>query len=285
MKTGYDQFFKKVQKNSKTAKPVDLKKQSAPSNSEDLKKLIQHRAKAIARNKQRKLNRQFPLSAAGTLIVFLSIGILGFYQQEEVIAALENVEIKVFGTATAADPATTKSAKSEQSKSPDKANDAETKVEGAKVEAAESAGLSKEEIALFKGLQDRSRQLDQREAELKKVEEELQRQRETLEKRLSEIEGVRRSIASQLEEKVKVDKERVEQLVQFYSTMKPQQAAKIIESLNEDLAVEVLVKMKKKSAAEIMNLINAEKAQRLSESFAGYKLKTRATASSKEVNP
>jgi len=106
-----------------------------------------------------------------------------------------------------------------------------------------------------------------------------------LEKRLSEIEGVRRSIASQLEEKVKVDKERVEQLVQFYSTMKPQQAAKIIESLNEDLAVEVLVKMKKKSAAEIMNLINAEKAQRLSESFAGYKLKTRATASSKEVNP
>jgi flagellar motility protein MotE (MotC chaperone) len=285
VKTGYDQFFKKVQKNSPKPKPVSLKRETSATSAEDLKKLVQQRSQILARNKRRRLNRQFPVSAAMTLMVFLSLGIFGFYQQDKVIEALDSIEIKVFGAASASDAAPKKAAKEDSSHTANKEKSADAKVEGDKKAEAAPSGLSEEELSLFKGLHERSIALDQREAELKKMEEELQRQREALEKRLSEIDGVRRNIASQLEEKVKVDKERVEQLVQFYSTMKPQQAAKIIESLNEDLSVEVLVKMKKKNAADIMNLINSEKAQRLSERFAGYKLKTRTTASSKDVAP
>ena len=53
--------------------------------------------------------------------------------------------------------------------------------------------------------------------------------------------------------------------------MKPKQAAEVIGSLNEELAVEVLAKMKKKNAAEIMNLLPPDKARILSEKYTGYR--------------
>lgn len=103
------------------------------------------------------------------------------------------------------------------------------------------------------------------------MEEELHNQKVELEKRLASLEQLRTQIGNQLQERVSTDAEQVDKLVSFYSSMKPQTAAKVIEKLNEDLAVEVLKKMKKKEAAEIMNMIESEKAQRLSEKFAGYK--------------
>ena len=63
------------------------------------------------------------------------------------------------------------------------------------------------------------------------------------------------------------------QLVDLYSNLQPKQAADVIGSINEDLAIEVLAKMKKKSAAEIMNLLPPEKARTLSEKYTGYRRK------------
>ena len=53
--------------------------------------------------------------------------------------------------------------------------------------------------------------------------------------------------------------------------MKPQQAAKVFETMDEDLAVEIIGRMKRKPAAEILNLLKAEKAQVISEKYTGYK--------------
>ncbi|MNL86247.1 hypothetical protein D3C87_2148790 [compost metagenome] len=53
--------------------------------------------------------------------------------------------------------------------------------------------------------------------------------------------------------------------------MKAPQAAKIFETMDEDLGVEILGRMKKKNAADIMNLLKPEKAQIFTEKFAGYK--------------
>ncbi len=75
-----------------------------------------------------------------------------------------------------------------------------------------------------------------------------------------------------LEDRVKVDDQKSRYgLVQMYSNMKAPQAAKVFETMDEDLAVEILGRMKKKNAADIMNLLKPEKAQVLSEMFAGYK--------------
>ncbi len=54
--------------------------------------------------------------------------------------------------------------------------------------------------------------------------------------------------------------------------MKPNQAAKIFETMDEDLVIEILTKMKKKTAADILNLIKVEKAQLFAEKFAGYRM-------------
>jgi flagellar motility protein MotE (MotC chaperone) len=68
----------------------------------------------------------------------------------------------------------------------------------------------------------------------------------------------------------------------MYSNMKPQQAAKVFETMDEELAVEIIGRMKKKNAAEIMNLIKAEKAQIFSEKFAGYRRSVAQTQPTKE---
>jgi flagellar motility protein MotE (MotC chaperone) len=131
-------------------------------------------------------------------------------------------------------------------------------------------GWSDEEMSFFKKLNDRKKEQDLREAELNKMEEELQRQKVELDEKIKRLEAMRGEISQTLKARVASDQEKVDKLVQMYSSMKPQQASKIIESLNEDLAVEVLDKMKKKSAAEIMNAMDSKKAQRLSELLTGY---------------
>lgn len=264
MSNGYNQFFKEARK----------KNGLSPSNSEEMKQFIAQRKQSAVRRRQKAQKKRFPIGAGVSLVVALAVGIYLSYNPKSLEGLIENVEIGFLGAAQATEAATSnKEAKTSATKGQEAVNSAAGKNTPEGETTKEPSTQSPEQVALFKGLEERSRSLDQREQELKRLEEELQKQKESLDKRLVELEQVRKSIASQLEEKVKVDQERVDQLVQFYSTMKPQQAAKIIESLNEDLAVEVLLKMKKKSAAEVMNLIDSSKAQRLSEKFAGYRRK------------
>lgn len=253
MKNPYQQFFKQARANNQSsAKKIDIKK-------------LQKRNGSPVKAKRKR--PPFPAGAGLALLVTLSAALYVSYDLERIEGWIDSIEISVLGAASANPEKTDQAKVHNEEKSADRPEVPDGEAKSA------STTLSAEELALFKSLDERRKALDLREKELRSLEEELQKQKESLDKRLAEIEQVRRSIATQLEEKVKVDQERVEQLVQFYSTMKPQQAAKIIETLNEDLAVEVLLKMKKKSAAEIMNLIDAQKAQRLSEKFAGYRRK------------
>jgi flagellar motility protein MotE (MotC chaperone) len=128
-----------------------------------------------------------------------------------------------------------------------------------------------DELKMLAKLDERSRELDAKETRLKKVEEELEKQSAELEIKLKHLEKIRQQIATKLQDKVQVDEERVGKLVEFYANMKPQNAAKVFETIDEDLAVEVLIRMKKKNAADIMNLLPAPKSQVLSEKFAGYR--------------
>ena len=85
-----------------------------------------------------------------------------------------------------------------------------------------------------------------------------------------------------LEDKIKADDSKVDTLVQMYTNMKPQQAAKVFETLDEDLVIEILSRMKKKSAADILNLVKADKAQVLSERYTGYRLPAHISSNDSE---
>ena len=123
---------------------------------------------------------------------------------------------------------------------------------------------------LFK-LAERKKVLDQREEDLNKMAAEIEKQKLEIEEKVKKIEETRSKISSVLEEKIKTDDAKIDTLVQMYSNMKPQQVAKVFETLDEDLVIDILSRMKKKVAGDILNLIKPEKAQIFAERFAGYR--------------
>ena len=255
MKTGYDTHFKKMKKNTR----FQVKPNSSPAaNRPDPIKV-----------QKRKKKQSFPFMSLMITACILGGATYGYMNPEIVDQYVGNIEIGFLGESFASSEPAAKQ------KLPSDSKKVESSADGKSLEAkpktTTATGLTPEEVALFNSLEDRKKQLDAKEADLKKLEEELHNQKVELEKRLASLEQLRTQIGNQLQERVSTDAEQVDKLVSFYSSMKPQTAAKVIEKLNEDLAVEVLKKMKKKEAAEIMNMIESEKAQRLSEKFAGYK--------------
>ncbi|MES2767789.1 MAG: hypothetical protein V4596_01475 [Bdellovibrionota bacterium] len=259
MKTGYDTHFKKIQKNSR----FQVKPNSSPA---------ANRPEGMKIQKKKK-KQGFPLVSVLSTLCILGGATYGYINPDQVDQYLSKIEIGFLGQSFAESAPAPNASKGQ--KAPAESGKVEKSADGksleTKTKTTTATGLTSEEIALFNSLDERKKQLDVKEAELKKLEEELHNQKVELEKRLASLEQLRTQIGNQLQERVNTDAEQVDKLVAFYSSMKPQTAAKVIEKLNEDLAVEVLKKMKKKEAAEIMNMIEPDKAQRLSEKFAGYK--------------
>jgi flagellar motility protein MotE (MotC chaperone) len=248
MSSGYDQFFKSARRAANGEKPAPAVSQ-VHSKSSTVRSLL----------KKKRKSAPFPLGATVvSLIGFL--GALYFFQnQETVLKYLSAIEISLFTSASA------QADKVEKKKSEE--------VKPTEPVLAEPTGS---ELGHLTKLVERKKELDAREEELTRVEAELNEQKAALQRRLAELEQMRTNISSMLEDRVKADDQKIETLVQFYSNMKPPQAAKIFETIDEDLAVQILGRMKKKNAADILNLIKPEKAQMFTEKFAGYK---RTTAS------
>ncbi len=245
MNNGYKQFFKAAQ---------DIKSE-------------ERLRQALMPKKKRKTPPPFPWRSAVGMSVTLAV--LGFYlaAPDKVESFIDRIEIHAFGAARAQnEPAEKSRPKPSKAEKP-----AVEKTDQAKKPGGDETVPVAEELSHFNKLRQRKEELDLREKELAQLEEELQRQKVELDKRIVQLERMRNEISQILKDRVEVDQEKVNKLVDLYSNMKPKQAAEILGSINEDLAVEVLAKMKKKSAAEIMNLLPPEKAKVLSEKYTGYR--------------
>ena len=234
--------------------------------------------KKLATTEVRKHSKARPASPnkpSRGLMLFSLFGLLvtgsGTFFYDEIEKLGSKLEIGLFSHALAEE-----AAKEPESKSTNSNKASKEASEGSsekKVESKELSAGDTDEVELnhFARLRERKIELDKREETLNKMEAEILQQRTEVEQKLRELEDARRKISSVLEEKVLADEQKVENLVHFYSNMKPPQAAKIIESIDEDLAVQVISKMKKKNAADIMNLLKPEKAQAISEKYVGYR--------------
>jgi len=69
-------------------------------------------------------------------------------------------------------------------------------------------------------------------------------------------------------------KENVEALVKVYSSMKPEEAANLIEAIDDDLALRIVAGMKSKIAGKVLSKLDVKVAKRISETLAGKKLKS-----------
>lgn len=268
MNNPYQEHFKKAKKAKPSPKTkVDLKKhkkQEAQS-TKSLKTVEDLRNELMNRKNNRKKARAVSEKQPIHLLVAMSLGAilctLGLLYTDKIDDFISRVEVGTFTKALA------KEENPAQENGPEKENQSVSKKSS---EPTTKMQWTREQISNFNKLRERKIELDQREQELAKLEEELHQQKSEIEKRIQELSKMRQDIAKVLENKVSVDEQKITKLVDFYSNMKPVSAAKVIQDIDEDLAVEILGKMKKKNAADIMNLLKPEKAQKLTEKFAGY---------------
>lgn len=226
--------------------------------------------------KKRK-KAEFPLYPVVSLIAMF-IGLSSYFVFPTFFNdLLSHVEISYMSSARAkSEPEGKKDPSSKQGQAAKASSD---KGHGEASVSGKSEESVKEEASYLNKLRERKAALDLRETELNQLEEELQRQKQEVEQRIVELTKIREEIATKLEDRVEADQGKVKKLVELYSSMKPKQAAKIVEGINRELAVEVLAGMKKKSAADIMNVMDEKVAKELSERLTGYK---RSTASVKK---
>ncbi|WP_409478238.1 MotE family protein [Pseudobdellovibrio sp. HCB154] len=255
-RNGYDQFFKEAKKNAQAQAPV--KSISAAKLRENMQQ-----------KKSKKSSRKFP-AMQFVLFVVCGLGLfLAIENFDKIESTLQKVEIGlgVAEAQTSPAPATTASGEA-----------APTVAAGAVSGSTTTSGTVRAEVEddsdyIYK-LSERKKVLDAREEELNKKAAEIEAQKAVIEKKLVELEEYRTKISTMLQDRIKSDDSKVETLVQVYTNMKPGQAAKIFETMDEDLVIDILSRMKKKSAAEILNLIKTEKAQAFAERYAGYRVPT-----------
>lgn len=116
--------------------------------------------------------------------------------------------------------------------------------------------------------------LEQREAEVKKKEEQLRQKEEYIsrmeqdvEKKLKELISIQKEIQAYHAEKEESQSAKIRSLAKIYGTMKPKEAAKLLENLEEQLVVSVISTMTADEAGNILGNMDVKKAAKISESL------------------
>lgn len=132
---------------------------------------------------------------------------------------------------------------------------------------AEQAGLSATEVEVLQSLGARRTTLDQRAAELSTQAQLIAASEKRVDERLAELKRVQSAVEGILGKLDEEQDARVNALVVVYSKMKPKDAAKIWEGLDDAVLLEVASRMKQATLAEVMGLMNAESARKLTKAL------------------
>ena len=129
--------------------------------------------------------------------------------------------------------------------------------------------------------------IENKNRELKKREEELrikQTRLEALEAKVrKDLDKIEKSISESKEQMGIQDesaKKNVEALIKVYSSMKPEEAANLVEAIDEGLALQIISGMKSKIAGQVLSNLDVKVAKRISENLAGKRDKPSEKSSS-----
>jgi flagellar motility protein MotE (MotC chaperone) len=128
---------------------------------------------------------------------------------------------------------------------------------------ADQAGLSATEVDVLQSLGARRTQLDQRAADLSTQGELLNATEKRVNERLEELKRVQASVEGLLGKLNEEQDARINGLVTVYSKMKPKDAARIFEGLDDDVLLAVAGRMKQTNLSEIMGFMTSESARKL----------------------
>lgn len=98
----------------------------------------------------------------------------------------------------------------------------------------------------------KDRDLIEREAALNLKEQELKRLSVQLDARMKEFEAARKSMETTLAARKKVDDVRYKKMLKLYKALRPEEAAGLIDKLDEDMAMGLLDRMDTKTAAKLI---------------------------------
>lgn len=126
-------------------------------------------------------------------------------------------------------------------------------------------------MEMFKDLGARREALDARERALATREALLQAAEQELERKYEEMEALRTEIQALLEEQSEEEKARTDSLVKIYEGMKPKDAARIFDTLDLDILVNVASGMSERKLSPILAAMNAERAKTLTVMLAEQK--------------
>jgi flagellar motility protein MotE (MotC chaperone) len=134
-------------------------------------------------------------------------------------------------------------------------------------------GVKPETLRMIEIIEKKNRGLKKREEELRLKEVRLK----ALEaKILKDLEKIDKSISESKEQmgaRDKKTKKNVDALVKVYSSMKPEEAASLVEAIDEALALQIISGMKSKIAGQVLSKLDVKVAKRISERLAGKREK------------
>ena len=129
--------------------------------------------------------------------------------------------------------------------------------------------------------------IENKNQELKKREEELrikQTRLEALEAKVrNDLDKIEKNISESKKQMGVQDektKENVGALIKVYSSMKPEEAANLVEAIDEGLALQIISGMKSKIAGQVLSNLDVKVAKRISENLAGKRDKPSEKSSS-----
>ena len=126
---------------------------------------------------------------------------------------------------------------------------------------------SVEERRLLLALQQERLNLVKEREAIENKKKDLKRLESEVDKKLDQLQATRMKIEELLEEKDAVELKRLNDLSKMYGKMSPEKAAGIFSTLDMDLAIAILGRMKTKAAAKILNNMERDKAAKLTTAF------------------
>ncbi len=131
--------------------------------------------------------------------------------------------------------------------------------------------LNPQTLRMMELIEKKNRELKEREVELKLKEQALKTLEEQVLADLKKVEDALNKSREQFGMRKEMIDNNINSLVKVYSSMRPDDAATLLGILDEDIAVQIISRMKSKNAGQVMGKMDTKVAKNISEKIAGIR--------------
>ena len=133
----------------------------------------------------------------------------------------------------------------------------------------QASAVNPEAFRMIEMIESKNRELKKREEELVAKEQQLKTLEQKISADLQKIDNALTKSQEQLGLQKELVKENIDSLIKVYSTMKPEEAATLLEAIDENLALQIISGMKSKIAGQVLSRLDVKVAKNISEKLAG----------------